>query len=301
MKKNLILIIILLLIIILGGFHVAESVKSCSIKNTPFLIDDSLKLFKPFKVKDALSSLEANIASSVLLNEDKKIILYEKNLNQKAAIASLTKLMTAVIVMDNYPLDSKIDLNDNMLMSLRRSTNLVIGEHMTIKDLLYIMLIESNNNAAEYLASKIDRSNFMILMNEKAKKLKMKNTYFVNPHGLDENNGDYNTSSAKDLTILVSEIIKNYPLIKDILSNYKYKLVTEEGNVYNLTNTNILLEEVPYETWGKTGYTEKANGCLILMTNTPSDDIIINIIINSDDRFEEMKNLTNWTLNAFSF
>jgi len=301
MKKNLILIIILLLIIILGGFHVAESVKSCSIKNTPFLIDDSLKLFKPFKVKDALSSLEANIASSVLLNEDKKIILYEKNLNQKAAIASLTKLMTAVIVMDNYPLDSKIDLNDNMLMSLRRSTNLVIGEHMTIKDLLYIMLIESNNNAAEYLASKIDRSNFMILMNEKAKKLKMKNTYFVNPHGLDENNGDYNASSAKDLTILVSEIIKNYPLIKDILSNYKYKLVTEEGNVYNLTNTNILLEEVPYETWGKTGYTEKANGCLILMTNTPSDDIIINIIINSDDRFEEMKNLTNWTLNAFSF
>jgi D-alanyl-D-alanine carboxypeptidase len=301
MKKNLILIIILLLIIILGGFHVAESVKSCSIKNSPFLIDDSLKLFKPFKVKDALSSLEANIASSVLLNEDKKIILYEKNLNQKAAIASLTKLMTAVIVMDNYPLDSKIDLNDNMLMSLRRSTNLVIGEHMTIKDLLYIMLIESNNNAAEYLASKIDRSNFMILMNEKAKKLKMKNTYFVNPHGLDENNGDYNASSAKDLTILVSEIIKNYPLIKDILSNYKYKLVTEEGNVYNLTNTNILLEEVPYETWGKTGYTEKANGCLILMTNTPSDDIIINIIINSDDRFEEMKNLTNWTLNAFSF
>ncbi|MDD4358797.1 MAG: serine hydrolase [Candidatus Pacebacteria bacterium] len=301
MNKNIVLITILIAIIILGGFHALNSIKDNSTKNTPFLIDNSLDLFKPFKIDNDSLNLEANIVSSVLLRNDKKLILYEKNLEEKSAIASLTKLMTAVIVMDNYPLDSKIGLNDDMLMSLRRSTNKISEEHITIKDLLYIMLIESNNNAAEYLASKLDRDNFLILMNEKAKKLKMRNTHFVNPHGLDEDNEIYNTSSAKDLTILISEIIKNYPLIKDILSNYNYTLITQEGNVYNLTNTNILLKEIPYETWGKTGYTEKASECLILMTRSPMGDIIINIIINSNDRFTEMENLINWTLKSFSF
>jgi len=300
MKNNLILLSAFILIIILGCFHIAKK-ETYSKENIISLINGNTKLFAPFKIKNEIPNLEASIASSVLLNGNKKIILYEKNIEEKTAIASLTKLMTAVIVIDNYPLDSKILIDEEMLKAWGTSGSLKLGEHVIIEDLLYIMLIESSNDAAECLASKLDRNNFMILMNEKAKKLKMKSTYFVNPSGLDEADGKYNTSSAKDLTILVSEIIKNYPIIKDILSKSEHYFVSEEGISHKITNTNILLKEIPYETWGKTGYTEKANGCLILMTKDPLGDIIINIIINSNDRFNEMKNLTNWTTNAFSF
>lgn len=299
MKNNLTLLSIFILIIFLGCFNVSKA-KTYSKENIISFNEDE-KIFKPVKIKKDCPNLQANIASSVLLNDDKKIILYEKNLEEKTAIASLTKLMTAVVVIDNYPLDSKILIDEEMLKVWGTSGSLKLGEHITIKDLLYIMLIESSNDAAECLASKLNRDNFIILMNEKAKKLKMKNTLFINPSGLDEENETYNISSAKDLTILVSEIIKNYPIIEEILSKVEHYIVSESGITHKIINTNILLKEIPYETWGKTGYTLKAKECLVLMTKTPLGDIIINIIINSNDRFTEMKNLINWTNNAFYF
>lgn len=302
MKKNkyFLPLSILIFIIILGFFCYAKT-ETYQKDNIVSFIDKSDEIFKPFLLENSPPSIEANIASSVLLNNDKKVILYEKNLEEKTAIASLTKLMTAVVVIDNYPLNSKILVDEQMLNAWGTSGGLTLGEHVAIEDLLYIMLIESSNDAAECLASKLDRDNFMILMNEKAKKLKMRSTHFVNPSGLDEDNGTYNTSSAKDLTILVSEIIDNYPIIANILSKKEYTVISEEGIRHHLSTTNSLLKEIPYETWGKTGYTEIANGCLILMTKNALNDTIINIIINSNDRFGEMKNLANWTLESFSF
>lgn len=294
MKNSLILIFITL--ILLGCFHFTKN-ETYSKENTISLIDKNINLFKPYKTQTDSPDLEATIVSSVLLNQDKKIILYEKNLNEKTAIASLTKLMTAVVTIDNYPLDSKIIVDETMLTAWGTARKLKIGEHITVRDLLHIMLIESSNDASECLASKVDRDNFMILMNEKAKKLKMKSSYFLNPSGLDEEDDSCNISSAKDLTILVAEIIDKYPIITEILSKKEYYMASG----HKMVNTNTLLKEIPYETWGKTGYTQKANECLILMTKTPFDDTIINIIINSNDRFSEMKNLINWTEKSFSF
>jgi len=301
MKNKYFLPLSILFFIILLGFFCYARAETYQKNDVVSFLDENINLFKPIFIGNNTPDLQANIASSVLLNEDKKIILYEKNLEEKTAIASLTKLMTAVVVMDNYPLDSEILVDEQMLNAWGTSGGLTLGEHVLIKDLLYIMLIESSNDAAECLASKLNRDNFMILMNEKAKKLKMRSTHFVNSSGLDEDNGTYNTSSAKDLTILASEIINNYPIIASILSKKEFTVVSEEGIRHHLTTTNNLLKEIPYETWGKTGYTEIANGCLILMTKTPLNDTIINIIINSNDRFGEMKNLTNWTLESFSY
>ncbi|MDD4661702.1 MAG: serine hydrolase [Candidatus Pacebacteria bacterium] len=301
MNKNFILLIILLLIIILGCFSINNKSKTIAKENIISFIGEDERLFKPSLEKNIDLNLNAKIASSTLLTNDQKIILYENNLEEKTAIASITKLMSAVIVIDNYPSNSKILIDEKMLSAWGTSGSLKLGEHITIENLLYIMLIESSNDAAECLASKLDRENFIILMNEKAKKLKMKKTFFVNPSGLDEDDGTYNTSSAKDLTILASEIIKNYPLIPEILSHKEYTVKSEEGVDHKITTTNSLLREMPIGTWGKTGYTEIANGCLILMTKNDLGDIIINIIINSNDRFREMKNLTTWINNSFSF
>lgn len=299
MKKNSIFTLILILIILLGGLHIFKA--NTQPKTLFTFVDLKTNLFKPFKIKDQALKVKAKIASSTLIKEDQKIILYKKNLEKESAIASITKLMTAVIAIEKYPADSKIEVNDKILETWGTSGKLVSGEHFTVKNLLYIMLIESSNDAAECLASKLGKSNFLLLMNEKAKELKMKNTFFVNPTGLDEDNGSFNTSSAKDLTILTTEIIEKYPLIKEILSKTSYSVISEEGIEHKLRNTNILLKEIPYKTWGKTGYTEKANECLILMTKSPHNDIIINIIINSNDRFKEMKTLTSWVENNFSF
>lgn len=300
MKKNIFLLIILIIFIIVGSVQIRNNSELLFNKKGDFLSFNSIELFRPIQINN-INELEANIASSVLLNNNNKTILYEKNINEETAIASLSKLMTAVIVTDKYPLDSKIEVTEEMLEAWGTSGGLIKGEHVTIENLLYIMLIESSNDAAECLASKIERSNFIYLMNQKAKELKMRNTSFVNPSGLDENNGTYNKSTAKDLTVLVSYIIENYPIITDALSKKTHSIVSEEGNIHYLKNTNDLLKEIPYKTWGKTGYTDIANGCLVLMTKNEKNDTIINIVINSKDRFTEMKQLINSVNNSFYF
>lgn len=295
---------IIILIIFIGFILTA----SFSINKGSYFFEDkeiSIKeigLFKPLQIKKIDNNhLSANILSSVLIKDNQPQILFEKELNKKAGIASITKLMTAVIVIDKYPLDSKIEVNEEMLNAWGTAGGLQIGEHVNIKDLLYIMLIESSNDAAECLASKVGRENFIHLMNEKAKGLKMKNTEYFNPSGLDEDDGTYNTSSAKDLTILVSNILEDYPIIAEILSNKTYYLTSEEGYQHKLTNTNKLLKEFPYKTWGKTGYTEMAKECLILMTRNENNDIIVNTVIGSDDRFTDMDLLINSVNKAFNF
>jgi D-alanyl-D-alanine carboxypeptidase len=299
MKKNIFLLLILIIFIVIGSVQIKNNSELLfnTKENNSF---DFSNLFKPIQTQ-SINELSANIVSSVLLSDNNKTILYQENINEKTAIASLTKLMTAVIVMDKYPLDSQIEITEEMLEAWGTSGGLIKGEHVTIQNLIYIMLIESSNDAAECLASKIERDSFIYLMNEKAKELKMRGTSFVNPSGLDEDNGTYNISTAKDLTILVSYIIENYPIIADALSKKTYSILSEEGNVHYLTNTNELLKELPYETWGKTGYTDIANGCLILMTKNEKNDTIVNIVINSNDRFTEMKELINSINNSFYF
>lgn len=301
MKQNTLFLIILIIFILGAGVCLSQNNIQYSSSSSNFYLENYKDFFKPLIKSADKPSLNANIALVALDDGDEKI-LYAKNLKEKSAIASLTKLMTAVVVIENYPLDSLIEIDEQTLEDTwGTSGNLRSGEHITVEDLLKIMLIESSNDAAECLASKINRDNFLFLMNEKAKELKMKSTSFVNPSGLDEDNGDCNISSAQDLATLISYIIKEYPLISEILSSKEDYVISQEGIYHALENTNILLEELPQESWGKTGYTEKANGCLVLMTKTPNDDTIINIIINADERFEEMEKLINWTDNTFVF
>lgn len=300
MKKiNITILIIFITFILTASFFINQKsifseAKEISIENP--------SLFKPLQVKEINNAFSStNILASVLIKDNQPQILFEKELNKEAGIASITKLMTAVIVIDKYPLDSKIEVNEEMLNAWGTAGGLQLGEHVNIKDLLYIMLIESSNDAAECLASKVGRENFIYLMNEKTKNLKMKNTSFFNPSGLDEANGEYNTSSAKDLTILVSNILKDYPIIAEILSNETYYLTSEEGYQHKLTTTNKLLKKFPSKTWGKTGYTEIAKECLILMTKNENNDIIVNTVIGSDDRFGDMEILINSVNKAFNF
>jgi D-alanyl-D-alanine carboxypeptidase len=264
---------------------------------------ESVDLFRPLS-KDKINELniESNNFLSVFIKDGKEIILSEKKADEVIAIASLTKLMTAIIVLENYNLDDLIQISASAIATYGDAGNLQIGEIMTIRDLLYITLIESSNDGAEALAEKMGVSTFVYKMNEKATSLGMNNTWFINPSGLDEENL-YNFSTVNDLKKMVVYILENHSLIAEILSLPEKELTSHSGISRTIRNTNVLLEESDAYLWGKTGYTNRANGCLILILNNFSinnnQGYVINIIAGADDKFGEARKLEQWLEESF--
>jgi D-alanyl-D-alanine carboxypeptidase len=262
---------------------------------------------KPVKKTSAfLLETGADSALSLLIYPEERgiqpKILFEKEIDKKLPIASVTKLMTAIVALDNYSLQSEIKISQNAIDQEGEAGRLNPDESLSAKNLLYIMLIESSNDAAEALAENMDRTKFIGLMNRKAESLGMEKTFFVNPNGLDaENQKILNTSSALDLARLVMHIQRSYPLIGEILSHKEFSFNSPDGQFHhNLVSTNALLYD-SQTLWGKTGYTKKANGCMVNLIRPPSDDnlIVINVILGADDRFSEMQKLTGWLNNSF--
>lgn len=264
---------------------------------------ESVDLFRPLS-KDKINelNLESNNFLSVFIKDDKEILLSEKKADEVIAIASLTKLMTAIIVLENYNLDDLIQISASAIATYGNAGNLQIGEIMTIRDLLYITLIESSNDGAEALAEKMGVSTFVYKMNEKATSLGMNNTWFINPSGLDEGNL-YNFSTVNDLKKMVVYILENHSLIAEILSLPEKELTSHSGISRTIRNTNVLLKESDAYLWGKTGYTNRANGCLILILNNFSinnnQGYVINIIAGADDKFGEARKLEQWLEESF--
>lgn len=230
-----------------------------------------LKPIRNWQVEDL--KIEAEAAISVFMNNNgSERILFEKNSDKKLPIASLTKLMTAKVVLEHYDISK---------------TEIVTK--------LYSLLITSDNKAADALAEMIGKDAFVDLMNLEAKNLGMENTRFFNSTGLDPevNKDRVNQSTAKDLIKLSKEITTNQPLI--------WEITTLPGFEDNL-NTNELLEEFPGIIGGKTGFTILAKGCLILVLKAPnSKGKVINVILGSPDRFRDMRELIDWVNSAYKW
>lgn len=241
--------------------------------------------------------LDLNVKSALSLKiykSGREKILFEKNANEILPIASLTKLMVALIVLEN-PQD--YDFNKEIIISKKAAAqenvpengNLRVGEKIKIKRLFDFMLIFSSNDSAFALAELIGVDNFVMKMNEKAKILGLNNTHFANSTGLDplgfsfseEKKEAFNYSTANDLAILGKYILMEFPLIYELtLENSYYKNFLSKNNIVG----------------GKTGYTNEAGGCLILIL---SDDVgyIINVILGAPSikaRHEAMQQLIDW-------
>jgi len=170
-----------------------------------------------------------------------------------------------------------------------------------VETLLYIMLIESSNDAAYALAETIGLDNFIDKMNQKAKELGMEDTYFINTTGLDVNDSLptlTNFSTAQDMARLSKYILLKDPKIFEISSLNYYEAMNASGNFHHLAiNTNELLNLNSHVIGGKTGYTPKAGGCMILILKPEKGGYIINVIlgtVSQEARFEEMKKLVIW-------
>jgi len=211
--------------------------------------------------------------------------------------------MTAVIVLENYGLEDKVVISEKAIATFGLAGEFKKGEAFPVKDLLYILLVESSNDAAEAFAEKMGRSEFVSSMNQKAKELGMESTVFFNPSGLDSETDKGNQSSAGDLEKLTLCVVKNYPLIAQMLSVYEMDMYYEGRLHHYMRNTNVLLKEDSRYSWGKTGYTIKAKECIILVMRPPfskdENSYIINIIMGSEDRFKNARLMEQWIKESF--
>jgi D-alanyl-D-alanine carboxypeptidase len=274
-------------------------------------LEEKLKELKPIRNKNIEDlTIEGKSAISFFLsNEGKEKILFGKNINQKLPIASLTKLMTALVVLKYYDLSKEIKISKEAVAQEENFGKLEVGKVFPAKYLLYPLLMESSNDAAFALANDYEgmtERGFVELMRWEAEKLRLNNTFFDNPTGLDpeESGTELNYSTAFDLIKLTKELLKK-PLIWEILATPKYTLYGPE-----LINNNELLFDDSIN-WrkrivgGKTGYTEMSGGCMLLVIRAPKNQgYLINVVLgtsNNHNRFNEMKKLVNWLEEAYKW
>ena len=242
-------------------------------------------------VEPTIPDLEISAASAISVESDLQgsdRVIFVKAGDEKMPIASLTKLMTAVIVLDNYNLSDTVVVGSAADAQAPMKQDVKLGQALTVENFLDIMMIESSNKAAYALSELMGEQKFVELMNQKAINLGLENTFFTDPTGISSED----ISTASDLAKLAEYILKNYPSISDISSN-KELYVPEFGEVLN---TDQLLSEIPEIVCSKTGFTTAAKGCLLLVTrDSKDDDYSINIVLGADDRFSEMRKIINYS------
>lgn len=222
-----------------------------------------------------------NSASSyILMDETSGRVLASKDMHSKRLIASITKIMTATLAIESGKINDVVTVDESILKAYGSGIYIEIGEEITLKDLLYGLMLRSGNDAATMIASYIAGSeeNFVTLMNKKAKELGMKNTTFYNSSGLPTPSGNY--SSVYDMAILTRYAMKN-TLYKEIVSTEKHKVKTNK-KTYIWNNKNKLLK-YDYITGGKTGYTEESGRTLVSTANINNLNLIVVTIRDSDD------------------
>ena len=245
-------------------------------------------VFSSFVNADEESLPDISSPSALLMDYSSGKILYEKNINEKRYPASLTKIMTAIIVLENCELSDTATVSYDAVMSLSSgyvTANLQVGEELTVEQLLYVLMVGSSNDAAIVLAEHVSGSveNFATLMNEKAKELGCRSTNFVNPNGAHDEN---HYSTAYDLALIAKYAMQN-DTFRTLVSTTFYTLPTtnkydREDRIFRTTNSLLHLDTsdradnyyYQYATGIKTGFTTPAGNCLIASANKNNLELI---------------------------
>ena len=311
-NKRLILAILLLfslLILILTS----QSFSSTAIKNQKEPELNYAPAYKQGSPELEISAL--SYLGAYLGDDNDPMILAEKNSEDLLPMASLTKLMTAIVAYKNYDMEEKITMGPKVNDWPDSSKRFIHGTSFKISELLRALLIESNNDAAMALAGKIGLDNFVTAMNEEAQKLGLITVHYDNPVGLDPSSKKevINYSTAKELLALMKEIIKNYPQILETTSIPQYDIKTTSGG-YNHTaistdkflsdeGERLLCRGEPLKiAGGKTGSTDLAKKNLILVAESPNNHgYLITVILSANDNFLETKNLVNWLCESYEW
>ena len=226
---------------------------------------------------------------AVVMDLNSGRVLYDLNKDEPQLIASITKIMTCLVAIMYSDLDKTVVVDEDILKAYGSSVYLEVGEEIKLIDLLYGLMLRSGNDAAIAVAKSVAGTEeaFVYLMNEYADTIGMKNTHFVNPHGLDSN-GIGNTSTAYDMALLTKVAMQNETFAR-IFGTRSY---TAESNLktYNWEGKNKLFSMYEYTTGGKTGYTEAANRTLVTTASQDNKNLVV-VTLNDGNDFNDHKSL----------
>lgn len=241
-----------------------------------------------------------NAKSAAVYDTRSSRFLYSKNSSERLPIASLTKLLAAVIVFNNLNLDDTVHVTKSAIKVDDEKQTLYINENIKVRDLLKLMLIESSNDAAYALRDHASTLGLDLvgLMNKKAIELGMSHSIFHDPAGLN----DDALSSVDDLIKLVKYSL-NFTDLWSILGQKSIIVYSVDGKtVHQANSTNHLFGVVPDIVGGKTGYTDVALGNMILVVDVPQkNDKLISIVLGSKERFTDTEKLINWVKTAYTW
>ena len=280
--------------------------------NSYVFADDLLPIEDDFDISEIISeeSIETNSNSLqvptinsrayVVIDRKSNTVLLGKNENQKKKMASTTKIMTALVVIEHTNLSDTVEISKKAANTGGSRLGLKAGDKITVSDLLYGLMMRSGNDAAVALAEHVAGSitDFANLMNEKANSLGLSNTHFVTPHGLDE---DEHYTTAYELALL-SNYAMNNEIFAKIVGTKNYT-ITINGYPKALTNTNELLGVLNGVYGIKTGFTNGANRCLVTCCKRSDLDIIC-VVLGADTkkyRTTDSIKLIEYAFNNFTY
>ncbi len=259
-------------------------------------------LLDPFFTKNtnaafAVKDFNAGTSSEIVMEASSKRVLAGSNIHEKKYMASTTKILTAIVIIENCDLDEIITVGAKTVGVEGSSIYLETGEKLSVRDLLYGLMLRSGNDCAETLAvhcsGSIDK--FATLMNETAHKIGATESNFVNPHGL-HNDNHYTT--AYDLGLISCYAIQN-PTFKEIVSTQKIKIpFSTHGTERLLINKNKMLKEFQGSTGIKTGFTKKAGRCLVSSAERNGMEIV-SVVLNCGPMFERSKSILQDAFDTF--
>lgn len=227
--------------------------------------------------------------------------LFAKSAKTSLPVASLTKIMTSLVVLEHLNVDDVVKVPAEAVRVDKEKQTLYLNEELSVLSLMKLMLIGSSNDAAYALARHFKENTGMDLvekMNEKAQLMQMTESHFLDPAGLD----DKAYSTVEDMTKLVRNALKQ-DLIWDITMEKSTMVRSFDGKIeHKIESTNQLFGVIPDVVGGKTGYTDIALGCMVLIVDIPGkNDKIISIILGSKDRFGDTQKLLSWVKTAYSW
>lgn len=250
-------------------------------------------------VQHAYAQLEVSAQAAIVMDTESGRILYEKNSEQRLRVASITKIMTAIVAIESGDLSDKVVTSKNAYRVEGSSIYLRLGEKLSLEDMLYGMMLRSGNDAAVAVAEHIGGSleGFSFLMNQKAEELGMSQTIFNNPHGLDDHEEHY--SSARDMAVLTAYAMKNETFAEIV--GTKRKTAPQEGEKWDRIwhNKNRMLTKYPYADGVKTGFTNRAKRTLV-SSATKDGHRLVAVTLNASDDWNDHIHMFEYGFNEFT-
>lgn len=248
--------------------------------------------------QQSVSAMGISSQCGILVEQVTGRVLFEKCPDQQKYIASITKILTAIVAIENGQLDEWVEVSDNATRQVGSSLYLALGDEMKLIDVIYGLMLRSGNDAAMIIAEAVggDEAGFVKMMNDKAKELGMTNSIFQNPSGLDETT--YNLSTSRDMANLMRYAMNN-PIFREITGTETHKATSKNGTPYVWHNKHKLITGYyEYAIGGKTGFTKQARRTLVTSAQKDGLELVV-VTLEAGDDWNDHMNLFNYGFDQY--